>query len=258
MICFDTSILFTSVTECEAESVYGRQYLLTCFICLTFVSPLMFSQSYQPLKRSEAHVSDFLKQTHFSERFFVVGIVVENFWDKDLVLPCYPPLPSCPVRPVCLGAGCYLLCVMWCVLCAICDLCTLCSGAADADLEKRPRQPLFHVRALGWAHNWGLSISSSLSLSQSLHIFAILLVIVLVLIEHDTTRSKGGLRDRTPKPACIKEDSPLWRPFSIHQKIVQYDVFFQNIYLNTPQPAFCKEEGRQDMILIIKSVSVNL
>ena len=129
MICFDTSILFTSVTECEAESVYGRQYLLTCFICLTFVSPLMFSQSYQPLKRSEAQVSDFLKQTHFSERFFVVRIVVENFWDKDLVLPCYPPLPSCPVRPVCLGAGCYLLCVMWCVLCAICELCTVCSGA---------------------------------------------------------------------------------------------------------------------------------
>ena len=79
MICFDTSILFTSVTECEAESVYGRQYLLTCFICLTFVSPLMFSQSYKPLKRSETEVSDFLKQTHLSERFFVVGIVVENF-----------------------------------------------------------------------------------------------------------------------------------------------------------------------------------
>ena len=79
MICFDTSILFTSVTECEAECVYGRQYLLTCFICLTFVSPLMFPQSYKPLKRIEAQVSDFLKQANFSERFFVVGIIVENF-----------------------------------------------------------------------------------------------------------------------------------------------------------------------------------
>ena len=231
MICFDTSILFTSVTECEAESVYGRQYLLTCFICLTFVSPLMFSQSYQPLKRSEAQVSDFLKQTHFSERFFVVGIVVENFWDKDLVLPCYPPSPHalwdpcalvlcaicymcymlcsmCYLWPVYSVLWCCVLCAICCVLCAISDLCTLCSGAADADLEKRPRQPLFHVRALGWAHNWGLSISSSLSLSQSLHIFAILLVIVLVLIEHGTIRIKGGLRDRTPEPACSKEDSP--------------------------------------------------
>ena len=54
------------------------------------------------------------------------------------------------------------------------------------------------------------------------------------------------------------ENSPLWRPSSVRQKIVQYDVFFQNIYPNTPQPAFCKEEGRHDMILIIKSVSVNL
>ena len=172
MICFDTSILFTSVTECKAESVYGRQrqYLLTCFICLTFVSPLMFSQSYQPLKRSEAQVSDFLKQTHFSERFFVVRIVVENFWDKDLVLPCYPPPPLMPCETrvpwcwvlfamcyvmcsmcylwtvycvlwccvlcaiccyMCLGAVCYLLCATCCVLCAICDLCTVCSGAVS-------------------------------------------------------------------------------------------------------------------------------
>ena len=54
------------------------------------------------------------------------------------------------------------------------------------------------------------------------------------------------------------EKSPLWRPSSIHQKIVHYEVFFQNIYLNTPQPAFSKKEVRHGMILIIKSVSVNL
>ena len=118
MICFDTSILFTSVTECKAESVYGRQYLLTCFICLTFVSPLMFSQSYQPLKRSEAQVSDFLTQTHFSERFFVVGIVVENFWDKDLVPPCYPPSPHALWDPCAMVqcAICYVLYVVFYVL----------------------------------------------------------------------------------------------------------------------------------------------
>ena len=127
MICFDTSILFTSVTECKAESVYGRQYLLTCFICLTFVSPLMFSQSYQPLKRSEAQVSDFLKQTHFSERFFVVGIVVENFWDKDLVLPCYPPSPHALWDPcaLVLCAICYVLYVVFYVLSVTCALCAL-------------------------------------------------------------------------------------------------------------------------------------
>ena len=129
MICFDTSILFTSVTECKAESVYGRQYLLTCFICLTFVSPLMFSQSYQPLKRSEAQVSDFLNKTN---TLFRALLCCRNccweFLRQRFSAAVLPPLPSCPVRPVCLGAVCYLLCaicVVFYVLSVTCALCAL-------------------------------------------------------------------------------------------------------------------------------------